>query len=127
MTALGVLIILILLLVLLPILLAIKKHQKKNIECLEIAADAIEKFNANITTIEGDISNNFREVIAKTVVLDSKQTSIKDMLDAISKGIEVQHGKTLSAISFITRTASKTSKGGARRTTKGTQDNISDK
>lgn len=99
MMALGVFIVTIMLLVIVMLFLHLKKKQSRILDCVESVVDAIKKLNTTVATSDEVIMNNFKEISSKTVIIDSKQTSIKDMLDTIAKGIEVYSAKTMSIIS----------------------------
>lgn len=107
MVTLGVFIILILLLIIISLLSTIEKRQIEIVNCLNNVVDAVGKLNTTIINNDSIIMDNFKEVISKAVVLDSKQTSMKDMVDSIAKGLDVYQTKTMNAISFISRTSNK--------------------
>lgn len=111
MTTLGIIIILLLLLVLLPILLKIRSEQKRNIQCLNEATEAIERFNSNIANIEVMINNNFKDMFGKTNVIDSRQISIKDVIEVLGSTMENYQTKVINAINASNRITNNRYKG----------------
>ena len=115
MNTLGVVIILILLLIILPILVTIRKKQKNAIEYLDNIADALNTLNDNIGTMRDLIATSFNDVIAKSVVIDSKQMSIKDMLKDITQGLELYTSKAIHAINVYGKARPKNVNKGSRQ------------
>lgn len=107
MTTLGVFIIILIILVLLPLMMSIKKTQKEVMTSITKLTNVVDSFNDVVVDKTCDIHNNFKEIITKSIVIDSKQTSIKDMLDTFTKGLEVYHNNTIKAISAIRKTPNK--------------------
>lgn len=85
-------------LILIPLVLSIQRKQKTITDCLEQTGEAIASFNETASKMQEYIMLNFKEVLSKSVVIDSKQVSINDMLKDITQGLEVYHTKTVDAI-----------------------------
>jgi len=104
-----VFIVIVLLLIVLPLLFAIHKLQKKNIEALDNATKSVERFNYNVTELKELISSNFQSAFAKLNVLDSRQISIGDVVKDISGNLELYSNKAITAIGAITKASETTS------------------
>lgn len=78
-----------------------KRRQNRIIDAIEASLKTIECINNNNTLMHDLISSNFKEVAAKTMIIDSHQVSIKDMLKDISQGLTDYHSKTLDAIGGV--------------------------
>lgn len=111
MTTLGVFIILLILLVLVPMLISIRKRQTKITTALADIQEAIAKLNENAIATHELLVLNFKDVVSKIVILDSKQMSVKDITKDIAQMLSTYHGNTIVAIKELTKPANKPTRG----------------
>jgi hypothetical protein len=107
MTTLGVFILIILLLVIIPMLISIRKRQSKINLCITSIEEAIAKLNENAVLTHELLVLNFKDVVSKLVILDSKQMSVKDLTKDIAQMLSTYHGNTINAIKELTKRPNK--------------------
>lgn len=74
------------------------KQQKVNVTSINNIIEAIKNLDNNVVLSNNIIHDNFKDIISKSVVIDTKQDSIKDTVDQIIKGIILYHAETLDII-----------------------------